>query len=45
MEAPNVLANSRVNITTEGKRQLGAVIGNTEYPDTYVKYLVKNWDN
>ena len=37
MEAQNLFANSRVNITVEGKRHLGAVIGNTEYRDEYVK--------
>ena len=45
MEAPNLFANSRVNITAEGKRHLGAVIGSTEYCDEYVKDLVKDWDN
>ena len=45
MEAQNVFANSRVNITAEGKRHLGAVIGSTEYRDKYVKDLVKDWDN
>ena len=45
MEAQNLFANSRVNITVEGKRHLGAVIGNTEYRDEYVKGLVKDWDN
>ena len=45
MEAQNVFANSRVNITAEGKRHLGAVIGSTEYRDKYVKDVVKDWDN
>ena len=45
MEAQKLFANSRVNITTEGKRQLNAVIGGTEYRDEYVKDLVKDWDN
>ena len=45
MEAQNLFANSRVNITAEGKIHLGAVIGSIEYRDEYVKYLVKNWDN
>ena len=40
MEAQNVFAISRVNITAEGKRHLGAVIGTTEYHDEYVKDLV-----
>ena len=34
-----------MNITAEAKRQLGAVIGSTEYRDEYVKDLVKDWDN
>ena len=45
MEAQNVFANSRVNITAEGKRHLGAVIESTEYHDEYVKDLIKDWDN
>ena len=45
MEAQNLFANSSVNITAEGKRHLGAVIGSTEYRDEYVKSLVKDWDN
>ena len=38
----NLFANSRVNITAEGKTQLGAVIGSTEYRDEYLKDLVKD---
>ena len=45
MEVQNLFANSRVNITAEGKRHLGAVIGGTEYRHKYVKDLVKDWDN
>ena len=45
MEAQNLFANSRVNITAKGKRRLGAVIESTEYLDKYVKDLVKDWDN
>ena len=45
MEAQNLFANSRENITDEGKRHLDAVIGSTEYRDWYLKYLVKAWDN
>ena len=45
MEAQNLIANSRVNITAGGKTHLGAVIGSKEYRDEYVKDLVKNWDN
>ena len=45
MEAQNLFANSRVNITAEGKIHLSKVIGSTEYRDEYVKDLLKNWDN
>ena len=45
MEAQNLFANSSVNITAEGKRHLGAVIGSTEYRDEYRDDLVKDWDN
>ena len=33
METQNLFANSRENITDEGKRHLDAVIGSTEYRD------------
>ena len=42
MEAQNLFANPRANITTEGKRHLDAVIGSIEYWDEYVKDLVKD---
>ena len=45
MEAQNLYANSRVNVTVERKAHLGAVIGSIENCDEYVKDLVKNWDN
>ena len=45
MEAQNLFANSRVNITAEWKRHFDAVIGSTEDRDKYVKDLVKDWDN
>ena len=45
MVAQNLFANSRVNLTAEGKRPLSAVIGSTEYRDKHVKDLVKDWDN
>ena len=41
MEVQNLFANSRLNITAEGKRHLGAVIGRTEYRDEHVEDLVK----
>ena len=31
-----------MNITVQGKRYLGAVIGSTEYRDEYVRDLVKD---
>ena len=45
MEAQNLFANSRVNITAEGKRHLGAVIGTMEYRNKYVEDLAKDWNN
>ena len=45
MKTQNLFANSRLNITAEGKRHLGAVIRSTECCDEYVKSLVKDWDN
>ena len=45
MEVQNLFANSRVNITNEGKRNLSAGIGSTEYRDEYVKDLIKDWDD
>ena len=45
MEAQNLIANLRVNITAEEKIHLRAVVGSTEYRDKYVKDLVKVWDN
>ena len=41
MEAQNLIANLRVNITAEEKIHLGAVVGSTEYRDKFVKDLVK----
>ena len=45
MEAQNLFANLRVNITVEEKTHLGAVIRSIEYCHEYVKDLVKDWDN
>ena len=36
-EATKCFANTGINITTEGKRHLGAVIGNGSFKDEYVK--------
>ena len=33
----------KVNITTEGKRHLGAVIGSKEYKDQYCRDKVQGW--
>ena len=44
MAAQNFFANSRVNITAEGKRHISVVIVSTKYYDEYVKDLVKEWD-
>ena len=41
MEAQNVFANSRVNITANRKKTLGAVFWSLEYHKEYVKVLVK----
>ena len=38
-EVRNVFNGSNVNITMEGKRHLGAVIGSNEYREEYVKDL------
>ena len=45
MVAQNLFANSRVNLTDEGKRPLCDVIESIEYRDKHVKDLVKDWDN
>ena len=45
MEAQNLFANSRMNIKTEEKRHLSAVVGSTKHNDKYEKDLVKDWDN
>ena len=37
MDAQNLLANSRVNITAEGKKPLGAVIESIGYRNEYVE--------
>ena len=45
-EARNVFNDSNVNISIEGKRHLGAVIGsNDKYREKYVKDLVNDWNN
>ena len=37
VEAQNVFANSRVNITAKGKKRLGPVFGSMEYHKEFVK--------
>ena len=44
-EARNVFNDSNVNITIEGKRHLGAVIGSNEYREEYAEDLVHDWNN
>ena len=38
------LFGQEVNITTEGKRHLGAVIGSQEYKDQYCDEKVQGWE-
>ena len=35
--------NAGVNVTKDGKRHLGAVIGSVEYPENYVTQKVNTW--
>ena len=42
MGEQNLFPNSREDITAEGKRHRGAVIGSKEYRDEYVNDLVKD---
>ena len=42
-EATKCFANTGINITTEGKRHLGAVIGNGSFKDEYVKSKIDEW--
>ena len=44
-EGRNVVNGSNMNITIEGKRHLGAVIGSNEYWEEYVKDLFNGWNN
>ena len=44
-EARNVFNDSNVNITLEGKRHLGAIIGSNEYREEYLEDLVNDWNN
>ena len=42
-ERAKILFGDSVNITTEGKRHLGAVIGSAEYKKEYCEEKVNNW--
>ena len=42
VKAKNIFGN-RVNITSEGKRHLGAVLGTKSYKDEYCNSKVSNW--
>ena len=41
--ANDLLKNTKINITTEGKRHLGAVIGSNEFRVKYVTEKVNEW--
>ena len=46
METANVVfGNTRINLTSEDTRHLGAVIGNHPYKEKYVNELVTNLNN
>ena len=44
-EARNVCNDSNVNITIEGERHPGAIVGSNEYQEEYVKDLNNDWNN
>ena len=43
--ATTLFDNSNVNITVEGKRRLGAIVGSDSYKREYVDDLVKDWNS
>ena len=43
--AATLLGNSNINITVEGNRHLGAIVGSESYKREYVDYLVKDWNS
>ena len=45
IKTQTLVTNSRVNITTEEKRHLGAVTRSTKYRDECVKGLAIDWSN
>ena len=42
-EAENLFADSPINITTEGKRHLGAALGTEEFKFSYIDQKVSEW--
>ncbi len=42
-KAKKAFAGTNVNMTTEGKRHLGAAIGSSEFKELYVREKVKTW--
>ena len=42
-DAKLIFNDLKINITTEGKKHLGAVIGSVQYREEYVKEKVENW--
>ena len=43
--ATTLLDNANVNITVEGKRHLGAIVGSEIYKREYVEVLVNDWNS
>ena len=41
--AKDIFNNSKIKITTEGKRHLGAALGSTDFKTSYVNEKVRNW--
>ena len=42
-DATATFANTGIQVTTEGRRQLGAVIGSVSFKDKYVNTLIDQW--
>ena len=45
LNATALFVNSNVNITVEGKKHLGAIVGRDNYKHEYVEELVKDWNS
>ena len=45
LNANALFVNSNVNTAVEGKRHLGAIVGNDNYKHGYVDELVKDWNS